>query len=249
MNSVRTYANKIQLSQQAADLVVLAANHAIEARGQFTLALAGGSTPRPCYELLAQFPRRDHVDWSRTQVFFGDERSVPADHPDSNYRMACEALLDHVALPAPNIHRMRAEAVGSMALQRAALDYQAEIASAFECEPTGLPPALDLILLGIGDDGHTASIFPETLDSCRGPQWIHSSRNTALQQDRLTFTLPLINAAHHVVFMVAGQGKATVMKRILEEDGFSPPYPAALVQPSHGRLTFLLDEEAASLLE
>jgi 6-phosphogluconolactonase len=200
--------------------------------------LAGGSTPKATYEVLA----RDYagkLDWSRVHVFFGDERTVPPDHEDSNYRMAHEALLSRV--PAGSVHRMR----GELPPGEAAAAYEEELREFFG--PDGVP-AFDLILLGLGGDGHTASLFPETSALDVTDRWVVANPVLKLETTRLTLTLPVINAARAVTFLVAGEGKAGALKEILEGDADPRAYPAKFIRPEGGDLIWMVDRAAAARL-
>src|SRR5262249_5021609 len=162
---------------------------ATAARGRFTVALAGGSTPRRLYQMLAEAPIRDQVDWSRVEVFWGDERAVPPDHADSNFRMASAALLSKVAIPPANLHRMQAERPD---LDAAAREYQGEIARVFSVPPDGEPPCLDLVLLGMGPDGHTASLFPHTEALKEARRWVVPNYVPKMAAFRMTQTGPIL---------------------------------------------------------
>lgn len=230
------------LAEAAAARVARCAADAIRARGRFTLALAGGGTPRATYQRLAARP--DSVDWTRTHVFFGDERCVPPDHPDSNYRMAREALLDHVPIPPVHIHRMEGERDDLGVVAR---EYEATLRRILDAEGEAVP-RLDLVLLGIGDDGHTASLFPDVVQLGRGPELVARILSKA-KGARLTLTFPALDAARNVVFLVAGDGKKEVIRTILQpgpDGGGAPPFPAAEVRPTDGELVWLLDRAAAS---
>jgi 6-phosphogluconolactonase len=200
--------------------------------------LAGGSTPKATYEILAR-DYADRIDWSKVHVFFGDERTVPPDHEDSNYRMAREALLNHV--PVGSIHRMR----GELPPDEAAAAYEEELREFFGAE--GLP-RFDLILLGIGGDGHTASLFPETSALEVHDRWVVANPVPKLDTTRITLTIPVINAARSVVFLVAGEDKAEALKEILEGDADPREYPARLIQPPGGP-DWMLDRTAAGALD
>jgi 6-phosphogluconolactonase len=233
--SVRVYESPEDLADAAAGEFGARAVEAIEERGRFAVALAGGSTPRATYEILA----RDYsgrIDWSRVHVFFGDERTVPPDDEDSNYRMAREALLDHV--PVGSVHRMH----GELPPDEAAAAYEQELRGFFG--PEGLP-GFDLILLGLGGDGHTASLFPETSALEAHDRLVVANPVLELDTTRITLTVPVINAARAVYFLVAGEGKAEAVAEILEGDPDPREYPAALVQPQGGP-TWMLDRSAAS---
>jgi 6-phosphogluconolactonase len=231
------------LAETAAQAIVECAAEAVSARGRFMLALAGGSTPRATYERLAQPPRRDRIPWDRTWVFFGDERGVAPDHPDSNFRMANQALLLKVPIPPRQIARIRGEAEDPEA---AATEYGRRLSQVFEIK-RGQLPRFDLILLGMGVDGHTGSLFPGSpvlKEVFRPVAAVHATAASIPQ--RFTFTLPVINAAARVMFLVSGAEKAKVLKAVLKEP--TSGLPAALVHPTNGRLTWLLDRAAAALI-
>lgn len=199
------------------------------------MALAGGSTPKALYELLA-VEYRDALDWNGVHAFFGDERTVPPDHEDSNYRMAREALLSHV--PVGSVHRMR----GEMEPREAAALYEKELEEFF-----GGPPVLDLVLLGIGEDGHTASLFPDTPALDARDRWAVENPVEKLNTTRLTLTVPAVDAARKVAFLVAGEGKAEALEEILEGDANPHKYPAKLVRPE-AEVAWMVDRAAARLL-
>jgi 6-phosphogluconolactonase len=235
--------NAETLAETAAQAIVECATEAVTARGRFMLALAGGSTPRATYERLAQPPRRDLMPWERTWVFFGDERGVPPDHPDSNFRMANQALLLKVPLPPRQVVRIRGEAEDP---EVAAAEYGRRLSEVFDIK-RGQLPRFDLILLGMGVDGHTGSLFPGSpvlKEVFRPVAAVHATAASIPQ--RFTFTLPVINAAARVMFLVSGAEKAKVLKAVLREPGRG--LPAALVHPTDGRLTWLLDRPAAALI-
>jgi 6-phosphogluconolactonase len=231
------------LADAAARDIADAAREAVAARGRFTIALAGGGTPRETYERLARPPLREQVPWDRTWVFFGDERGVPPDHPDSNFRMADLALLSQVPVPPAQVARIRGEAEDP---EEAAAEYARRLAETFESK-RGELPRFDLVLLGMGVDGHTASLFPGSpvlKEVFRPVAAVHAA--AAAIPQRFTFTYPLLNAAARVMFLVAGPEKAKVVKATLGDPGSG--LPAALVRPTDGRLTWRLDRAAAALL-
>lgn len=233
------------LARAAAGAFAAAAREAVAARGRFTVALAGGATPRALYRLLAD-PRagfRAQIPWERVHVFFGDERHVPPDHPESNFRMAREALLDHV--PAAGVHRLRGELPDAGA---AAAEYQAELARAFGLPADGPPPALDLALLGLGADGHTASLFPGSDALGERRRWVAAPFVERLGVHRLTLTLPTLERAREVLFLVSGSEKADAVARVLAPAAGAPPLAAALVRPESGHARWILDAAAASRL-
>jgi 6-phosphogluconolactonase len=231
------------LSRAAADRIVQAA---CRSGDRFSMALSGGSTPRETYALLATDPYRAAIDWSRVHIFWGDERCVPPDDPRSNYRMAHQALLAHVPIPAENVHRM----AGELDPSQAAATYSRELQVYFGAAHVDAPPApqFDLILLGLGDDAHTASLFPATpaLDEAR--RWVVPNWVPQLEMWRLTLTPPVLNAARHILFLVAGNSKAQPLANVLQGGHRPHEWPAQLVRPHSGQLTWLVDRPAAALL-
>jgi 6-phosphogluconolactonase len=237
---IRVYADLESLSRAAADLIAAQANLAVAARGRFSLALSGGSTPRRAYELLAAPPFKDQAPWDRMHVFWGDERCVPPDDPRSNARMAREAWLDHVPIPAGQIHPIDC----ARDPDAAARDYEAGLRKFF----AGAAPRLDLVLLGLGDNGHTASLFPGTPVLQEQERWAAAVYVAAGDLYRVTLTAPLINQAAHVVFLVAGGAKAAVLRDVLHGPRDPARLPAQLIRPDGGELLWLADREAAALL-
>jgi len=236
--NLRIYRDVLDLSEAAAHLFVEEARRSIVETGRFTVALAGGSTPKRAYEILAtEYGGPEDLDWSRVHAFFGDERTVPPDHGDSNYRMAREALLSRV--PAGSVHRMH----GELDPSEAATLYEEELEAFF-----GGSPAFNLILLGIGEDGHTASLFPRTPALDVRDHWVIENSVEKFGTIRLTLTVPAINAARRVAFLVAGEGKAEALKEILERNVDPYDYPAKLVSPADGPDWFV-DRTAAGLLD
>lgn len=235
--NVRVYEDKQELAEAAASHFAARATEAIKERGRFTVALAGGSTPETTYEVLAR-DYADGIDWSRIHVFFGDERAVPPDHEDSNYRMAREALLDHI--PVGSVHRMH----GELPPEEAAVSYEDELREFFGSDSI---PSLDLIMLGIGEDGHTASLFPNTPALDVADRWAVENPVEKLDTVRLTLTAPVINAARSVNFLVAGEGKAEALREILEGDADPHEYPAKFIKPTGGPV-WMVDRTAASQL-
>jgi 6-phosphogluconolactonase len=235
--NLRVYDDARQLSEAAARMFVEEARRRIDESGRFAVALAGGSTPKATYEILARgYGGPEDLDWSKVHAFFGDERSVPPDHEDSNYRVAQEALLSHV--PVGSVHRMR----GEMEPREAAALYEEELEEFF-----GGPPVLDLVLLGIGEDGHTASLFPDTPALDARDRWAVENPVEKLNTTRLTLTVPAVDAARKVAFLVAGEGKAEALEEILEGDANPHKYPAKLVRPE-AEVAWMVDRAAARLL-
>lgn len=226
------------LVDRALAIVVDKLNTAVAERGIGTIALSGGSTPKPLYEKLAE----QSLPWDKIHVFWGDERYVPADHPDSNQRMARLAWLDKVAIPASNLHPMMTTEPDSAIAAQA---HDAELQAFFQVK-AGEFPEFDVILLGIGDDAHTASLFPHT-DALR----VNDRLVTVGSKDgqpRITFTAPLINHARSVIFMVAGASKQTAIAQIFAPVADDMTYPSRLIRPS-GELWWLLDQSAGQNLE
>jgi 6-phosphogluconolactonase len=232
-----TYQNLESLSRGAADLFVTTAIGAVRIRGRFAVALSGGRTPVRAYELLAQPPWREQVPWEDVYVFWGDERCVLPGDPRSNARMARLALLDHVPIPAAQIHPIScagAPAQGSR-------EYEDTIRSFFE----GRQPRFDLIFLGLGENGHTASLFPETPVLDEGNRWAAEVYVPEQRLYRVTLTPPIINQGKTVAFLVAGANKAAVLQEVLEGQRDPHRLPAQLIQPISGDLHWLVDQEAA----
>ncbi len=215
----------------------------IARKGEFDVALAGGNTPRTLYRTLASSEFRTQVDWARVHIFWGDERAVPPDHPDSNYGMARGELLVRVPIPPANVHRMEADRPD---LGRAAQDYEDVLRQHLERDSRGFP-RFHLILLGMGADGHTASLFPGPRRLQDTSRWVSTPIVPKLNSRRMTLTLPVLNSAYEVLFLVVGADKAAALRRVVEATS-DPPLPAQLVTVPDGRRTFLVDEAAASLL-
>jgi 6-phosphogluconolactonase len=241
MADLRIVAAPADLARAAAEHIVGLASEALLARGRFAVALSGGSTPRATYALLATDEVASRVDWGSVHVFWGDERCVPPDHPESDYRMAREALLDRVPIPPENVHRMRAE----LDPAQAADDYERTLRTFFAGQEAG---RFDLVLLGMGEDGHTASLFPGTHALDERERWVVANHVNTLDAWRITLTPPILNAAAHVTFLVTGQKKSETLRRVLNGPRQPEVLPAQLIQPTSGRLTWLVDEAAASLL-
>jgi 6-phosphogluconolactonase len=229
------------LFQAAAEEVIRAATSAVAQRGRFAIALSGGSTPKNLYTLIAANASAN-LPWDRMFFFWGDERHVPPDDPDSNYRMAKESLLAKVAIPPANIFPVPAENPDASAAAEA---YEQTLRKFFGLAP-GEFPRFDLILLGMGPDGHTASLFPETAALQEKSRLVVANWVEKLQNSRITFTLPVLNAARCVAFLVSGTDKAVVLHEVLEGNAAAEKYPSKLVRPSDGRLIWFVDRAAAS---
>ena len=237
---IEVYPDLESLSRAAAALLVRQANLAVAARGRFSVALAGGATPRRTYELLAAPPFKDQAPWDRMHIFWGDERCVPLNDSRSNARLAKEAWLDRVPIPADQIHPLNcAEDPAAAARQ-----YEAQLREFF----AGQPPILDLVLLGLGEDGHTASLFPGTAVLKESERWAAPVYLDGADLYRVTLTAPLINQAAVVAFLVAGGAKAGVLREVLHGPRAPARLPAQLIQPPHGELLWLTDLAAAGSL-
>jgi len=232
MAEVLIYPDVAALAGAAAERFVAASTEAIRVRGRFLVALSGGSTPRATYALLATGPFAGRVDWTRVHVLWGDERCVPPDHPESNYRMAREVLLDKVPLPSENVHRIR----GECPLEEAATAYQAELEALL-----GSKGRIDLVFLGMGADGHVASLFPDEPALEEQERLVVAVASKGARLARVTLALPAINAARQVVFLVAGRAKTVPLAHVFA----SEPLPAGRVHPLQGQLVWLVDREAA----
>ena len=230
------------VARRAAEEFVARADDAVARAGRFAVALSGGSTPRRTYSLLADpaAPFRAAVDWARVHFFWGDERPVPPDDRQSNYRMARETLLSHVPVPADNVHRIE----GEKPAEEAARGYESVLREFFRPGP-GDFPRLDLIFLGMGEDGHTASLFPGTDALAERTRWVAAPWVPKLSTRRITLTFPVLNAASAVFFLVCGADKAPVARGIRQGDPASRELPSARVRPTHGELVWLLDSAAA----
>jgi 6-phosphogluconolactonase len=237
--NVRIFEDHEAVSHAAAEFFVKLAKTAVASRNRFIVALSGGSTPRRFYGLLGSSPYRDAVDWNRVQVFWVDERCVPMDHPESNFKLVYDTLLSTVSLPEDNIHRIR----GEERPDEAARKYERDIKTFFSPDK----PVFNLIVLGVGEDGHTASIFPASeaiLETARIVIPIFRDRPNI---PRVTLTLPLINLTAHVLVLASGRSKSAIVREILA--GKNPrQYPAGLVHPVNGDLRWFIDREAAASL-
>jgi 6-phosphogluconolactonase len=242
---VQMHADLDELSRAAASELLRQARRAVQAKGLFSLALSGGSTPKSLYALLAEDSSfRAEVPWDKTHFFWGDERHVPPEHPESNYRMAQEALLSKVPLPSENIHRINA---GNPNAQRAAEEYEETLRAFFRLR-AGEFPRFDLVLLGMGPDGHTASLFPGTEALRERKRMVVANWVEKLHAHRITMTLPVFNRAAMVLFLVSGEEKAETLRRVLGDRRGKDPFPSQLIHPIHGKLLWLVDRGAGHFL-
>ena len=238
---IEVFATAADLFHAAAEEFIRVARTAIGAQGRFTVALAGGSTPKALYSLLAS--NYANFAWNRVFLFFGDERHVPPTDSESNYRMVNEALLTKIAIPAENVFRVPAENPDASA---AAAEYEGQLRRFFEIKP-GEFPRFDLVLLGMGPDGHTASLFPDSAALDEQSRLVVANWVEKFKTHRITFTFPVLNRAAEVMFLTSGGEKAEMVRQVLEGKN-TPPLPSQRVQPSDGKLLWMLDEAAAAKL-
>jgi 6-phosphogluconolactonase len=233
--------NPVELAQAGAELFRSAADEAVEKRGSFVVAISGGSTPRAMHRLLAQTPYKEAIPWGKTDIFWVDDRCVPKRDAASNYGAAEEDLLEKVPLPKSQIHPMPTTSPPA----KGAETYQKTLEAFFQFKGQGYP-VFDLVLLGVGTDGHTASLFPSRKTLEEKEKWVAAVKGGNPDVNRLTLTFPVLNRARKIVFLVSGKGKAGLLKALFEEK--DPPLPAQSIRPVNGELTWLVDRDAASLL-
>ena len=239
-HQIRIFPSADSLQHALADTWVALAREAIAERGQFCMALSGGSTPKALYQLMATPAYKDAVDWQHCHLFFGDERFVPADHEDSNYRMVRNALFDHISLPVSHIHRID---TGLGEAHACASAYADELQGVVPHDEDGVP-VFDLMLQGIGDDGHTASLFPGTDILRERQRHVAAAYVEKFQAWRISVTFPVIDRARHVLFLVSGAGKADIIKTLLVDPPADPPFPVQMIR-AQGKLEWYLDSDAA----
>jgi 6-phosphogluconolactonase len=241
VRTIERFADAETLQQAAAKRIVDLLREAIAQRRKGTIALSGGSTPKAIYELLAEEPFRSHVDWSRVHFFWGDERCVPPTHADSNYRMTNIALLEKIEIPDANIHRVEAE----RAPNEAARLYEGELRKCFSLKQNEFP-RFDVLLLGIGEDGHTASLFPETAILNKTKRSVAEVFVPKFNAYRISMTFPTINNSRTILFLVSGASKTKILQEVLE--GAPNRFPAQRIQPTSGKLFWFVDDTAATQL-
>lgn len=224
-----------------ADFVVAQSKKAIQRNGRFSLVLSGGSSPKKLHELLASKSYRDQIEWSKVFFFFGDERYVPADHPDSNYLMAKKTLFDPLNIPAGQVFKMNTSLTPAAGAQA----YEKDILAYFSDKPI----RFDLILLGLGDNAHTASLFPHTSVLHEKNALVKEIYVEEVKMFRITLTAPLINQSHQIAFLVYGSGKAEAVHHIIDDPSNIEEYPAQLIDPKAGDLHWFLDKGSASKLK
>jgi len=243
-HEVRVAADEASLSREAAEEFVRLAQEAVQARGRFSVALAGGSTPRALYALLASEPYQSRVPWAQVHVFWGDERCVSPDRPESNFRMAQEALLARVPVPSTQVHRIAGESGDPVA---AAKSYERTLHTWFHVQD-GAMPVFDLILLGLGEDGHTASLLPHGAAARETRRFAVEAHGGNPNLPRVTLTVPVLTHARRLVWLVAGARKASVVRKVLEGPEQLDALPAQRVRSVAGISLWLLDQQAASEL-
>lgn len=237
---ITIFPNLDALSQAAADFFMMTARKAINEKGNFSVALSGGSTPKPLYQALTASGRQEKLDWEKIHLFWGDERCVPPDHPDSNFRMVNEVLLKHIIIPEENVHRVPAE----MDPRMAAFSYEETLRGFFRESW----PRFDLVLLGMGDDGHTASLFPHSAGLNEEARWFIANYAPGSETWRLTLTKNAINAAKNISVLVSGGGKADMLSDVLKGAYEPVEKPIQLITPEIGSMTWFVDQAAASKL-
>lgn len=246
MAQVIIFPDAAQLALAAAERFIKIAEEAIQARGVFLVTLSGGSTPQMLYQLLASEPFSERVDWSRAHLFWGDERCVPPDHPDSNYLKAKTILLDHVPVPPANIHRIPTEKRPEIAAE----EYEGTLLEFFSSQASGEEKnnaRFDLVLLGMGDDGHTASLFPGTPGINEQVRWVVAQYIDKLAAWRVSLTPAILNQARHVIFLVSGAGKKETLQRVVYGSYQPERYPAQVITLQGEEPLWMVDEAAASL--
>ena len=242
---VQIVADAEAMCRAAAETIVEHLSEYLQTHAVYSIALSGGSTPRRLYSLLADDPKlSEQIPWDRVHFFWGDERHVPPDHPDSNYRMAYETILSKAPVASENIHRIHAEVADA---GKAAADYELGLGQFFKTD-VGQMPRFNCVLLGMGPDGHTASLFPGTSALEETKHLVVANWVEKFQSYRITLTAPLFNNADRILFLVGGIEKAATLKAVLEDDSRTIRFPVQLIQPSHGEVIWFLDQPAASCL-
>lgn len=240
MMQIAKFQNSQDLIQEAVKIFIESAQESIRERGRFSVALSGGSTPKPIYRELGNPEHQSQLNWENIHLYWGDERHVPPTHPDSNFRMVQEQLLMRVAIPEENIHRVPAETE----IRMAAFKYEEELRSPFN----GEWPRFDLILLGMGEDGHTASLFPNSAGLNEEHRWFIANFAPKQEAWRLTLTKNAINAARQIMVVVQGKNKAAMLAEVLTGEIEPQSKPIQLISPNDGKMIWLVEQESAQLL-
>ncbi len=238
---VQIWNTRNDLEKSVAEKIFDAIRTSLKENSRCSIALSGGKTPRNVFRLMGKDAEKRIVDWKRVQVFFCDERAVPPDNPDSNYGMIEREWLSHIPIPQENVHRMKGEIDPNVASQ----EYDLEMRKTFG----GDSIELNLVLLGVGEDGHTASLFPGTDAVLEKEALVKPVFVQQINSWRLTLTLPVLNAAHEIIFFAAGKQKASVIRNVLRASGEDLKLPASLIRPKNGTLFWMIDDEAGSLLK
>ena len=234
------------LSRRVAEFMVVAITATLKTKPVFSLVLSGGSTPRHLYRLLAtDCPSKEQLPWEKIHFFWGDERHVPPDHHESNYLMAVECMLSRLPVPPANIHRITSEIPDAAQVAR---QYEQEVANFFDLK-AGQRPRFDCVLLGMGPDGHTASLFPKTAALDEHKRLVVANWVESFQAHRITLTIPVLNNAESIIFLVSGENKAETLRLVLEGERRPKRFPAQMIQPAHGRLLWIIDRAAARELD
>lgn len=240
-HNIKVFLTDDELNKAAAEFIISVAEKSIAARERFTISLSGGNSPEKLYSLLAESPFREQIDWSRTFIFWGDERCVSLDDEKNNAHRAKELLLDKIDIPESNIYRIPV----NLSPEDAALKYEKEIFAFFKEEI----PRFDIMLLGLGDNGHTASLFPETKVITEQAEGVRAIYVEEEKMFRVSMTAPLINRAHNILFLVTGEKKAEILAKVLYGSYLPEIYPAQLIKPVDGDLLWFIDEAAAYLID
>jgi len=239
MRNVNVFSDSEELASAAADWFKETSNHSIAAKGHFSVSLAGGQTPKKLYQFLTTDSYSSRINWKQIHLFWGDERYVPPESIDSNFRMVKESMLDYISIPSQNIHCYNTK----LSPHACAMDYEKDIRKHFNLEEEQFP-RFDCILLGLGADGHTASLFPASQALNEEKRLIIETYVEKLRSYRLTFSLPVINNADSVVFLVSGKEKSEILFEILSDKLKNVNLPATMVHPTNGTLNWLIDEAA-----
>jgi 6-phosphogluconolactonase len=242
VSKVECFADATTLQREAANTIARLLHEAVAQHGNASLVLSGGSTPKAVYELLGAEPLRSHVAWGKVHVFWGDERCVPPTHPDSNFRMANKALLEKIDIPASNIHRIQAEQHPGAA----AASYEEEMRTFFRLNASAASQ-FDVTLLGMGEDGHTASLFPNTTILSETKRLVADVFVPKFNAHRISMTFPALNTSRTILFLITGESKAEILRAVLE--GEPNRFPAQRIQPTNGRLVWYVDNAAAANLK
>jgi len=243
--NVEIFNNQADLIKRASEIFISVTNESVVKNGRFLTAFSGGSTPKALFQLLATPAYVSQIDWLHTHVFWGDERLVPPDDPGSNYKLAMDTLLTHVPIPVENIHRAK----GELDVKTAVSDYVQQLQRL--ALPNQTVPQLDLALMGLGSDGHTASLFPGPIPAAENTQPVLAvtANYDGRPAQRITLTPLIFNAARHILFLVTGEKKATALAAVLNRQDSPEKWPAQRIQPQNGTVTWLVDEDASLRLE